>query len=79
SGDITQLILPSRERALALNRAYRALVVSQRFDLGRDALIGKVGNVHADIINGSTEVGTTGRVFDDGQLRLNWDAETQAR
>ncbi|MEZ4371156.1 MAG: hypothetical protein R3B07_10040 [Polyangiaceae bacterium] len=79
SSDITQLILPSRERALALNRAYRALVVSQRFDLGRDALLGRVRNVHADIVNGSTELGTTGRVFDDGQLRLRWDTETQAR
>ncbi|MCA9644168.1 MAG: hypothetical protein KC492_25920, partial [Myxococcales bacterium] len=77
--DITALVLPSRARALQLNQAYRALVRSQRFDLGRDALLGRVRNVHSEIVNGSTELGTTGRVFDDGELRLSWDAETQSR
>lgn len=81
--DITQLILPSRARALDLDRAYRALVRSQRFDRGRDALLGRVRNVHQEIVNGSTELGTTGRVFDDGQLRLSWheptSTETQVR
>ncbi|MEZ4229956.1 MAG: hypothetical protein R3B89_12345 [Polyangiaceae bacterium] len=77
--DITELILPSRERALDLDRAYRALVRAQAFDRGRDALIGRVQNVHPEIVNGSTELGATGRVFDDGQLRLDWSGEAQVR
>ncbi len=77
--DIAQLILPSAQRALELDRAYRALVQSQRFDRGRDTLLGPVLNVHREIVNGSTELGTAGRVFGDGQLRLRWQEEAQAR
>jgi hypothetical protein len=43
------LIVPSRERAALLNKAYMALVKEQRFELGRDALIKPPRNVHAQI------------------------------
>jgi hypothetical protein len=38
--DISVLIIPSKERALALDRAYLALVRAQSFDKGRDVVLG---------------------------------------
>jgi hypothetical protein len=70
--DLGFLVLPSRERALKLDKAYRALVKAQRFDRGRAANVRPVANVHARIENGSTELGKTGRVFRDGRLALDW-------
>ena len=48
------------------------LVRLQRFDLGRDALLAPVANVHATIENGDTALGESGLVFDDGRLWLDW-------
>jgi hypothetical protein len=73
SEDITFLIAPSRERALKLNKAYMALVKTQRFDLGRDTVIHPPGNVHPEIENGSTDLAATGKVFTDGRLWLDWN------
>ena len=70
--DLTFLLLPSRERALALDKAYRVIVRGQRFDLGRDALAVPAVNVHRRIENGSTELGKSSRVYTDGRLRLEW-------
>jgi hypothetical protein len=36
SRDVTLLLMPSPERALALDRAYLGLVNGQRFEAGRD-------------------------------------------
>lgn len=69
---MTFLVIPSRERALLLNKAYMALVKEQRFTLGRDPLITPTVNVHPTIENGSTELGTTDRVYSDGRLWLDW-------
>ncbi len=44
--DLAWLLLPSRARALDLDRAYLALVRKQRFDLGRDTLLAPPANVH---------------------------------
>ncbi|MEM9488522.1 MAG: hypothetical protein AAGC55_05230, partial [Myxococcota bacterium] len=71
--DIGALIVPSRERALRLDKAYRALVMDQRFDLGRDTIIAPPENVHAKIDNGATDLEPTGKVFADGTLRLDWN------
>jgi hypothetical protein len=70
--DLAFLVAPSRERALALDKAYRALVKTQRFDLGRDALLSPATSVHARIENGETELGEADRVFRDGRLQLRW-------
>lgn len=70
--DLAFLVTPSRERALLLNKAYRALVRTQRFDRGRDALPAPAVNVHKTIENGSTELGAKKRVFRDGRLQLSW-------
>jgi hypothetical protein len=44
--DVTRVLAPSRERALALNKAYRALVERQSFRLGRDLVLDGAKNVH---------------------------------
>jgi hypothetical protein len=47
--DISELLLPSGERAVALNRAYRALARTQRFTDGRDVVLGGARNVHRQV------------------------------
>ncbi len=70
--DLAFLLLPSRGRALALDKAYRVLVQGQRFDLGRDAVVNPAKNVHRQITNGSTELAKGNRTYRDGRLRLDW-------
>jgi hypothetical protein len=70
--DMTHLVMPSRARALLLDKAYRALVARQTFVLGRDALAFPARNVHARIDNGATLLGKAERVYTDGRLLLAW-------
>jgi hypothetical protein len=46
-GDVARLLLPSAARALDLDRAYRAVVLEQSFDRGRDAVLAPSDNVEA--------------------------------
>jgi len=71
--DIRFLIAPSPERALALNRAYMALVRSQSFDKGRDVVLSPARNVHRRIENESTGLAEAGLLYLDGRLRLDWE------
>jgi len=70
--DIRYLLEPSRGRALALNKAYLAIVREQSYTSGRDTVIGPVDNVHAFIENGETDLAGAGKVFKDGRLWLDW-------
>lgn len=72
--DIAWLVTPSAERALLLNKAYRALVLEQSFEKGRDAVAAPTVNVHQSIVNGSTDLGRSGLVFTDGRMWLDWSA-----
>lgn len=47
--DISLLLFPSRGRALALDRAYRAIVREQSFAKGRDAVLGPIDNVLREV------------------------------
>ncbi len=47
--DISELLIPSRERALALDKAYRALVRTQRFSEGRDVVLGGALEAHRSV------------------------------
>jgi hypothetical protein len=38
--DVSSLLVPSAERALSLDRTYRAIVLEQSFEKGRDAVVG---------------------------------------
>ena len=69
--DLAWLLLPSRQRALDLDAAYREVVREQSFTRGRDAVLAPATNVHETIGNGPTELGAAGTVFHDGRLRLS--------
>jgi len=72
--DLAWLLAPSRGRALALNKAYLAIVREQSYTAGRDPVLAPAINVHRAIEgNGSTELGAARHVFRDGRLHLVWD------
>jgi hypothetical protein len=70
--DLAYLITPSRARALLLDKAYRALVLEQRFDKGRDALPAPPEGIHASVEEGPTGLAAMQRVYLDGRLHLDW-------
>ena len=71
--DLAKLLLPSRQRALALDKAYMSLVSEQRFERGRDAVISPPANVHQHIDKDSdTGLKAGVGVFNDGRLWLQW-------
>jgi len=47
--DISYLILPSQQRALELNKAYKIIVEEQSFIYGRDAHVKPLENVHREV------------------------------
>ena len=51
--DITILLNPSRNQALKLNKAYKALVEEQSFVFGRDATVTPIETVHSSISIGT--------------------------
>lgn len=72
--DITHLIAPSRARAIALNKAYMALVADQDFELGRDPVPEPATRVFEFIEgNGTTALGDAGLLFNDGRIWLDWE------
>ncbi|MBZ4417094.1 hypothetical protein [Myxococcus sp. RHSTA-1-4] len=71
--DLAWLVTPSRERALALGRAYMALVREQGFTKGRDTLLAPPRNVLPRVENGSTGLEDAGLIFEDGRLHLAWE------
>lgn len=70
--DLAWLLTPSRERALALGRAYMVLVREQGFAKGRDTLLAPPKNVLPRVENGSTGLEDAGLIFEDGRLHLTW-------
>lgn len=55
--DVSPLLLPSPERAMQLNKAYRTLVTEQDFIHGREANIEPLASVHREITAGQlTEI-----------------------
>lgn len=70
--DLASVLLPSRERALALNKAYWLLVRDQRFSEGRWPVLAPAKNVFTEIRNGDTALRAQQRVYSDGRLWLDW-------
>lgn len=70
--DLRYLLLPSLERALALNKAYWQLVRQQRFKQGRMPVLAPANNVFEHIKNGDTALRAKNRVYSDGRLWLDW-------
>ena len=77
--DLRELILPSRERALALDKAYLLIVREQSYIHGRDAVLTPAQNVHRQLENTDTALKASDRVYKDGRLWLDWDAKVNAR
>lgn len=50
--DIAELLLPSADRALELNKAYKVIVDEQGFIYGRDAVVTPPANVHKTVEDG---------------------------
>jgi hypothetical protein len=76
-GDIRDLILPSRSRALTLDKAYRVLVAEQSYRFGRDTIIAPAQNVYDHLENTATPLDAAAHVYKDGRLWLDW-GPTQA-
>lgn len=69
--DVYELITPSKERALALNKAYRTIVQDQDFIHGKDALLVPPVNVYDKIDNDHTPTLPPERVF-QWNIVLDW-------
>jgi hypothetical protein len=69
--DVYELITPSRERALALNKAYRTIVAAQDYLYGRDATVTPPENVHRHIDNDSAQTLPL-EYFRNWDIRLAW-------
>ena len=75
--DVNQLITPSRQRALKMNKAYTQIVRSQSFIHGRDVNISPANNVHKTIDESVAPLQPEHRI-DDWDIRLDWSANETA-
>jgi hypothetical protein len=71
--DVYELITPSRQRALTLNKAYRVLVEDQDFIFGRDATVVPPINVYDRIDNETSPTLPPSAVY-RWDIRLDWPA-----
>ncbi|MDP2607565.1 MULTISPECIES: hypothetical protein [unclassified Oceanobacter] len=71
TADVYTLLIPSTERALALNKAYQRTVLEQSFYLGRDAVLGDPVNVFATVDQDHVPVLPASRQY-HYDLRLQW-------
>ncbi len=62
--DVSLLLLPSVERALALDKAYRLIVLEQSFDRGRDATLIPATNVHRELTELTLKTGIATQAID---------------
>ena len=69
--DVYDLITPSRERALALNKAYRTIVEDQDFIYGKDPVLTPPKNVYDKIDNEKTPTLPEERTF-KWNILLDW-------
>jgi hypothetical protein len=73
AADVYELIAPSRERALALNKAYRTIVADQDYIFGRDAVIVPPANVYDEVDPETAPTLPADRFF-PWDIRLDWNA-----
>ncbi len=69
--DVYDLITPSRQRALMLNKAYRVIVDDQDFIYGRDATVTPPPNVYQHVDNRTAPTLPPSRAF-RWDMRLDW-------
>jgi hypothetical protein len=73
NADVHELITPSRERALALNKAYRVIVREQSYIYGRDATVTPAENVYNTVDPAEAPTLPPEKVF-SWDIRLDWSA-----
>ena len=71
--DVYELIAPSRERAIELNKAYRVIVRDQDYIYGRDATVTPPENV-LRFIDNATAPTLPADLFFPWDIRLDWSA-----
>ena len=71
---VYDLITPSPERALMLDKAYRTIVAAQTFVYGRDATVVPPRNVHARI-DEATAPTLPRELRYSHDIRLDWPAD----
>jgi hypothetical protein len=69
--DVYDLITPSKERALALNKAYRTIVEDQDYIFGKDPVLSPPVNVYEKIDNENTPTLPPERIF-KWNIVLDW-------
>ena len=69
--DVYDLITPSPERALALNKAYRTIVEDQDFIFGKDAVLSPPKNVYDKIDNETSPTLPADKIF-KWNILLDW-------
>ena len=80
TADIRDLVVPSRQRALALDKAYMVIVAEQSYARGREPVIAPARNVNAHLENTATALRASSRIYQDGRLWLDWgDVSVAAR
>ena len=75
--DVYELVSPSRERALLLNKAYKTIVEDQDFIYGRDATVTPPKNVY-DRVDPETAPTLPEDKFFPYDIRLDWSREPVA-
>tara|TARA_B100001540_G_scaffold266878_1_gene248153 strand:+ start:49 stop:1776 length:1728 start_codon:yes stop_codon:yes gene_type:complete len=73
AADVYELITPSRERALQLNKAYRVIVAEQDYAYGRDATVTPPVNVY-DKVDVESAPTLPPEKFFPWDIRLDWSA-----
>ncbi|MGH8533096.1 MAG: hypothetical protein ACREV1_10335 [Gammaproteobacteria bacterium] len=69
--DVYDLLAPSLERALALNKAYRVIVEDQDFIFGRDATVQPPRNVYDEVDNETSPTLPQSAIY-KWDIRLDW-------
>lgn len=72
AADVYTLITPSRERALALNKAYKVIVDEQSFVYGRDATVVPAKNVFRQVDPEKAPPLETANRMNHYDIRLDW-------
>ena len=74
--DVYDLITPSRERALQLNKAYRVIVDEQSFIFGRDPTVSAPVNVYDKVSNENSPTLPKQFLY-KWDIRLDWESTNE--
>ncbi|EDY83652.1 hypothetical protein VDG1235_3279 [Verrucomicrobiia bacterium DG1235] len=77
AADVYELITPSRDRALMLNKAYKTIVEDQDYIYGRDPTVTPQTNVYSEIDNDTTPTLPEDRTF-SWNIILDWNRARNA-